>query len=83
MNLRPLKDKLVVEQIEKETTTLSGIVLTSVDRDAQTEGRVLAIGPDVEYVNVGDRLIVDWSKSSRSGNFWFVKEQDVVAVLED
>lgn len=83
MNLRPLKDKLVVEQIAKETTTASGIVLTSVDREAQTEGRVLAIGPDVEHVAIGDRVIVDWSKSARANNFWFVKEQDIVAILEE
>lgn len=83
MQVRPLRDMVVVEQIAKETTTSSGIVLTSVDKDAQTEGRVLSIGPDVELVQIGDRLIVDWSKSAKAGNYWFVKEQFIVAVLED
>jgi chaperonin GroES len=83
MKVRPLKDIVVVEQLAKETTTSSGIVLTSVDRDAQTEGRVLSVGPDVEYVKEGDRLIVDWSKSAKAGNYWFVKEQFIVAVLEE
>jgi co-chaperonin GroES (HSP10) len=83
MTLRPLKDMVIVEQIAKETVTSSGIVLTSVDRDVQTEGLVLSVGPDVEYVKKGDRLIVDWSKSAKAGNYWFVKEQFIVAVLED
>jgi co-chaperonin GroES (HSP10) len=83
MNIRPLKNNVLVEQIAKESTTSSGIVLTSVDKDAQTEGRVISIGPDVEHVSVGDRLIVDWSKSARAGKYWFVKEEFIVAVLEE
>lgn len=83
MIIRPLKDKIVVLQIEKETKTASGIVLTSVDREAQTEGRVVAIGPDVVDVKPNDRIIVDWSKSARAGRHWIVREQDVVAVLEE
>lgn len=83
MQVRPLKNNVLVEQIAKETATASGIVLTSVDRDAQTEGRVVAVGPDVEFVSVGDRLIVDWSKSAKAGNYWFVKEDFIVAVLEE
>lgn len=82
MTLRPLRNNVLVEQIAKEKTTASGIVLTQPDREAQTEGVVLAIGPDVEYVKVGDRLIVDWSKSAKAGNYWFVKEDFIVAVLE-
>jgi co-chaperonin GroES (HSP10) len=83
MILRPLKDKIVILQIEKETVTSSGIVLTSVDREAQTEGRVVAIGPDVSEVKPDDRVIVDWSKSARAGKHWIIREQDVVAVLEE
>jgi chaperonin GroES len=83
MRVRPLKDNVVVEQISKEKTTSSGIVLSTVDRDAQTEGKVLSVGPDVEYVKEGDRVIVDWSKSAKAGNFWFIKEQFIVAVLEN
>lgn len=83
MSLRPLKDKIIVEQIAKETTTASGIVLTQVDRDIQTEGRVLAIGPDVRDVAINDRVIVDWSKSAKAGAYWIVKEEFIVAILEE
>lgn len=83
MSLRPLKDKIIVEQIAKETTTASGIVLTQVDRDIQTEGRVLAIGPDVRDVAINDRVIVDWSKSAKAGTYWIVKEEFIVAILEE
>lgn len=83
MNLRPLKDKIIVEQIAKEKTTASGIVLTQVDRDVQTEGKVLAIGPDVHEVVIGDRVIVDWSKSAKAGTYWIVREESIVAILEE
>jgi len=82
MNIRPLKNKVLLSQIQKETTTQSGIVLAAPDREAQTEGRIIAVGPDVEYVKVGDRVIVDWSKASIAGDNFVVKEEFIVAVLD-
>lgn len=82
MSIRPLKDKVVLEQIQKETTTTSGIVLTTPDRDAQTEAVVIAVGPEVEEVKVDDRVIVDWSRAGKAGDFYVIKEEFIVAVVE-
>jgi chaperonin GroES len=45
MNLQPLGDRLIVEVLEEEETTGSGIVLPDTAREKPQRGRVLAIGP--------------------------------------
>jgi chaperonin GroES len=57
MNLQPLGDRLIVEVLEEEDTTASGIVLPDTAKEKPQRGRVLAVGPgprdeDGEYVQM-------------------------------
>jgi len=45
MNLLPLGDRLIVEVLEEEQSTVSGIVLPDTAREKPQRGRVLAVGP--------------------------------------
>ena len=45
MNLQPLGDRLVVEVLEEEESTVGGIVLPDTAKEKQQRGRVLAVGP--------------------------------------
>ena len=45
MNLKPLGDRLIVEILEEEETTVSGIVLPDTAKEKPQRGRVLAVGP--------------------------------------
>jgi chaperonin GroES len=45
MNLQPLGDRLIVEVLEEEETTTSGIVLPDTAKEKPQRGRVLAVGP--------------------------------------
>ncbi len=45
MNLQPLGDRLIVEVLEEEEETVSGIVLPDTAREKPQRGRVLAVGP--------------------------------------
>src|SRR5881296_3564216 len=45
MNLQPLGDRLIVEVLEEEESTVSGIVLPDTAREKPQRGRVLAVGP--------------------------------------
>ena len=45
MNLKPLGDRLIVEVLDEEETTTSGIVLPDTAREKPQRGRVLAVGP--------------------------------------
>ena len=45
MNLKPLGDRLIVEVLEEEEQTFSGIVLPDTAKEKPQRGRVLAVGP--------------------------------------
>ena len=66
MNLQPLGDRLIVEALDEEEMTASGIVLPDTAKEKPQRGRVLAVGPgprdeDGEYVKMdlepGDEII--------------------------
>ena len=45
MDLKPLGDRLIVEALEEEETTVSGIVLPDTAKEKPQRCRVLAVGP--------------------------------------
>jgi chaperonin GroES len=45
MKLQPLADRLIVEALEEEESTESGIVLPDTAKEKPQRGRVLAVGP--------------------------------------
>ena len=45
MDLQPLGDRLIVEVLEEEETTIGGIVLPDTAREKPQRGKVLAVGP--------------------------------------
>jgi chaperonin GroES len=66
MNLQPLGDRLIVEVLEEEELTVSGIVLPDTAREKPQRGRVLAVGPgardeDGKYIEMdvaeGDEIV--------------------------
>ncbi|MDO4888279.1 MAG: co-chaperone GroES [Actinomycetaceae bacterium] len=65
VSIKPLEDRIVIQQLEAETTTASGLVLPDTAAEKPQEGKVLAVGPGRVDDN-GNRVPVD------------VKEGDVV-----
>jgi chaperonin GroES len=51
MDLQPLGDRLIVEVVEEEETTVSGIVLPDTAKEKPQRGRVLAVGPGARDEN--------------------------------
>ena len=45
MKLQPLGDRLIVEVLDEEQETVSGIVLPDTAKEKPQRGRVLAVGP--------------------------------------
>ena len=58
MNLQPLGDRLIVEALEEEESTVSGIVLPDTAREKPQRGRVLAVGPGARDED-GKRIEMD------------------------
>jgi co-chaperonin GroES (HSP10) len=87
MIVTPLKKKVLVAENKIEQTTESGIILdgTTSNRESK-QGTVLAIGPGVTLVAVGDIVLLEWNKAQvvKIGDAQrvIVDEDNIVAVME-
>ena len=45
LNLKPLGDRVVVDPVEKEERTASGIILPETAKEKPQEGEIIAVGP--------------------------------------
>jgi chaperonin GroES len=92
MDLKPLGDRLIVEALEEEETTSSGIVLPDTAKEKPQRGRVLAVGPgprdeDGEYIKMeleeGDEIIFSKYGGTEiklgSEEYLILRESDVLA----
>ena len=94
MNLKPLGDRVIIEGLEAETVTASGIVLPDTAKEKPQRGRVLAVG-DGRWddgkrvpldVSVGDEVI--YSKYGGTevkvdgDDVLILAEHDILAVVE-
>ncbi len=59
MNLQPLGDRLIVEVLEEEETTVSGIVLPDTAKEKPQRGKVLAVGPGARNTETGESIPMD------------------------
>ena len=90
MKLVPLADRVVLKQLEAETKTQSGIILTSSAQEKPQEAEVVAVGPGTEEVKmeveVGQKVI--YSKYSGTNvkmgedEYIIVKQGDILAIVE-
>lgn len=85
--LKPLNKKLIVQLIEKETVTSGGIILTRADPNEVNRGKVVSIGPEVLDISVGDVILPNWNKATKTKvgeeTFYIVVEEDIVLVFEE
>ena len=85
--LKPIRKNIVVELLEKEKVTETGIILTSADSAEVSKGVVLAIGDECEDIKVGDTILPNWQKARltkfEGADFYIVNEDDVVLVFEE
>ena len=82
MNIKPLRDNIIIIKEEKNLTTSSGIILKT--NDEADRARVVAIGPDVVDVQVDDLVIVNWNKAQIIDRDSFrINVLEVIGVLED
>jgi len=96
INLRPLADRLIVEPIEQEEKTASGIILPETAKEKPQEGNVLAVGPGRKDddgkpipmdVKEGDRVLYakyagTEVKLPGDRKVLVLKESDILAIVE-
>lgn len=95
MKIKPLFDRIVIEPLDVEEKTKSGIVLLAKDQEKPQIARVVAVGPggnvdgkDVTMVvKVGDKVL--YSKYAGSEykiddkTYTVMRQSDVLATVED
>ena len=94
MNIRPLFDRVVIEQIDNEETTKSGIVLLAKDQEKPQMAKVVAVGPggvidgkEVKMeVKVGDKVLCSKYAGSEfkvdGKEVTILRQSDILAVVE-
>ena len=92
--IKPLEDRIVVQAVEAETTTASGIVIPETAKEKPQEGHVLAVGPGRFEdgarvpldVKVGDKVLYSkygGTEVKYAGEEYLVlSARDVLAVIE-
>jgi chaperonin GroES len=95
MNLKPLGDRVVIQHLEAEEKTKSGIILTGAAKEKPQEALVIAVGEGgydadgkkiVMEVKVGDKVI--YSKyagtevSLNKEEYVIVRQSDILAIVE-
>ena len=88
MIVNPLKKNVLVAERNRENTTASGIVVQGTEGLGESKSaKVLAVGPEVTEVKVGDTVYLMWNKAKLvkvdGAQRAIVAEEDIVAVLED
>ena len=61
--IKPLGDRVVIEPIDKEETTASGIVLPDTAKEKPQEGKVVAVGSGT--LHDGERIPVEVKEGDR------------------
>jgi chaperonin GroES len=92
--LRPLGDRIVIELVESEEKTASGIVLPDSAKEKPQEGKVVAVGTGrvlesgervALEVSVGDRIIFSKYAGTevkyQGTEYLILRESDILAVV--
>lgn len=97
MNVRPLRDRIIVERVEEETKTAGGLIIPdTAKKEKPQRGQVIAVGNGKRTedgkvlkldVKVGDQVLF----GKYSGNeikidgkeYLMMREDDILGVIEE
>ena len=90
MNIKPLFDKVVLVNADKEETTASGFILPSASQEKQQTAKVVAVGPGgieiTMQVKVGDSVLYAKYAGSEfkldGKEYIIIKQSDILAIVE-
>ena len=86
MNLQPLADRIVMEQLDAEEKTASGIVLPDSAKEKPKMAKVLAVGKEVKEVKAGDTVLYKSygpdDVKVKGKEYLIGKEEDLLAVVK-
>jgi co-chaperonin GroES (HSP10) len=81
MNIRPLRKKVALKEFIKESTSSAGLVLMG-SLESTPEFGVIAIGPEVTEVKVGDRVMIEMGRGNIVDDMLIIDEDFITTVIE-
>jgi chaperonin GroES len=95
LNLKPLGSRVVVEPVEQEEVTASGIILPETAKEKPQKGVVLAVGPG-DRDDKGNRIAMDVAVNDTvlfakyggteikldGKKYLILRESDILAILD-
>ena len=94
VSIKPLEDRIVIRQVEAETTTASGLVIPDTAKEKPQEGEVVAAGSGTKAedgkvtpldVKAGDKILFGkWSGTEvkvDGEDLLIMKESDILGIV--
>ncbi len=90
MKIKPLDDRILVEPMEEESKTASGIIIPDTAKEKPRMGKVISCGTDEdlrEKVKEGDKIL--FAKyggeeiDMNGGTYKIIQRSDILAIVED
>ncbi len=95
MQIRPLRDRVLVEPLDAEEKTAGGIIIPDTAKEKPMEGKIVAVGAGSKNdegkvapldVKTGDRILYGkWSGTEvkvDGDDYLIMKESDIMGVIE-
>lgn len=89
--LQPLKNRIIIERDPVKESTSGGLVIPEAAQDKEISGTVIAIGPDVKDIVVGNKVLfgrhdgvdIDSKYMSHKGDFILIRDEAVRAIIKN
>ena len=89
LNIKPLADRVLVQPLEAETKTASGIIIPDSAKEKPQKGNIVAVGPGTKEnpvtVKVGDSVLYgkySGTELKLEGNDYLImRESDILAIV--
>ena len=95
VNIKPLEDRIVVQPLDAEQTTASGLVIPDTAKEKPQEGEILAVGPgrtlddgkrEALDVKVGQKVLYGKYAGTEfkvdEEELLIVSQKDILAIVE-
>ena len=89
VNIKPLADRVLVEPMEAETKTASGIIIPDTAKEKPQKGKVVAVGPGTKdesmTVSIGDTVLYGKYSGTElkfdGADYLMMRESDILAII--
>ena len=89
LNIKPLADRVLLEPLEAETKTASGIIIPDTAKEKPQKGNIVAVGPGTKdnpvTVKVGNSVLYGKYSGTElkldGKNYLIMRESDVLAIV--